>query len=377
MSLDHQLIGSYSHLPNMPRPQHALYLLRKVANLVKPIMLQRSFRVGSLVEMYPAQENLYGLNYDKGASVHLRLRMAGDPHTFLQEEVIVNTMLHELTHNVFGPHDEKFYGLLKELERDYYSLQAKGWRGEGFYSDGKRLGGRILRRTSLDGARKRALEAVERRRRTLTAESGRRLGGASARPTADIPRHILRQQLASAVDRRNRDAQSCGQGHKELMDFEEQQARRNGFRTKAEEDDANDEAILKATIELIEQEGRGWNERDGVVWIEDAPAAPETSGSWECTVCTLVNKEPFLQCDACGMARETSLSTSSAVPVRKTPPTDGKPVKKPFLSKASQDILAKAEEHKAPKTWTCHMCSTKNEEMWWTCQVCGVMKLKS
>jgi hypothetical protein len=34
---------------------------------------------------------------------------------------------HQLTHNVYGPHDAKFYKLLGELEEEYYELKRKGY----------------------------------------------------------------------------------------------------------------------------------------------------------------------------------------------------------------------------------------------------------
>lgn len=35
-----------------------------------------------------------------------------------------------MTHNVFGPHDAKFYKLLGELEEEYYELKRKGYSGK-------------------------------------------------------------------------------------------------------------------------------------------------------------------------------------------------------------------------------------------------------
>lgn len=55
-----QLIGSYVHMREKPREQHALFMLRKIASLVKPIMLQWGFRVGCLAEFWPDQKNLLG-----------------------------------------------------------------------------------------------------------------------------------------------------------------------------------------------------------------------------------------------------------------------------------------------------------------------------
>lgn len=70
------------------------------------------------------------MNYNRGAKILLRLRPNHAPDTFLDLEQIVGTMLHELTHNVFGPHDAKFYELLGKLEGEYDELRRKGFTGE-------------------------------------------------------------------------------------------------------------------------------------------------------------------------------------------------------------------------------------------------------
>lgn len=46
-----------------------------------------------------------------GHKICLRLRYPNDKSLFLPVEQVVDTMLHELSHNVFGPHDEKFHNL--------------------------------------------------------------------------------------------------------------------------------------------------------------------------------------------------------------------------------------------------------------------------
>lgn len=85
---------------------------------------------------------------------------------------------HQLTHIVHGPHDDKFYKLLGELEEEYYSLKTKGYSGEGFHSDGHRLNG--LRVNEYEG-RKRGLAAAEKRlaRQRIMGRGGV-LGGSKA-----------------------------------------------------------------------------------------------------------------------------------------------------------------------------------------------------
>lgn len=90
------LISEYQHDKSKPRESEALFMLRKIASLVKPIMRQRGWKVGILCEMYPRDKpNLLGLNYDHGRKICLRLRQPSDERQFLGLEQIVDTMLHE------------------------------------------------------------------------------------------------------------------------------------------------------------------------------------------------------------------------------------------------------------------------------------------
>lgn len=89
------LISEYQHDKSKPRESEALFTLRKVASLVKPIMRQRGWRVGLLCEMYPKERHLLGLNYDHGRKICLRLRHPSDERQFLGLEEVVDTMLHE------------------------------------------------------------------------------------------------------------------------------------------------------------------------------------------------------------------------------------------------------------------------------------------
>jgi hypothetical protein len=89
------LISEYRHEKKRPREAEALFILRKVASLVKPIMRQRAWRVGALCEFYPTQKNLLGVNYNHGQKICLRLRYPSDQRQFLPIEQVVDTMLHE------------------------------------------------------------------------------------------------------------------------------------------------------------------------------------------------------------------------------------------------------------------------------------------
>ncbi len=396
------LISEYSHEAHRPRAPEALQTLRKVASLIKPLMRQRNWHVNILAEFWPDDKNLLGLNHNGGQKICLRLRYPYDENQFLPMENVVDTMLHELAHIVHGPHDGQFHALWNQLREEHEQLVRKGYTGEGFLSDGKRLGGR---RIPIDEARRRARAAAETRR-TLTAGSGQKLGGTPVRRGADI-----RQVIADAATRRATVTRGCGSGREESKSISDEVGR-NGFRTKAEEDDANEEAIMQAYIELLQEEELGkWGDAyapptqfnptaKGTSSSTLSKAQPQstipkptnssssnksqpqlvdgsnttstvTEDTWTCPICTLVNPTTYLCCDAC--AAERPESTFRPRP----PPAKTKDVPK-RSSKAIQALssLNKAVKDK-PLGWSCHRCGTFMESHWWTCAGCGTMKLSS
>ncbi|KAI3617067.1 hypothetical protein CBS9595_002976 [Malassezia furfur] len=158
--------------------------------------------------MYPRSAHLLGLNVNRGAKICLRLRDAARPDAFLERAEIVRTyvagrsrsMLHELAHNVRGPHDTQFYTTLAQLTDEYDAAQRLGyWPGDGFLTPGTRLGGMPVA-TTLAARRERAAAHALQRAHTPGAV---RLGGVAARGRP------LRELAAEAAVRRARDAQTC------------------------------------------------------------------------------------------------------------------------------------------------------------------------
>ncbi|KAH8813064.1 zinc ion binding protein-like protein [Xylogone sp. PMI_703] len=374
------LISEYSHHKHRPREKDALHSLKKIASLVKPIMRARGWRVGTLAEFYPEQRNLLGINENKGQRICLRLRYPSDQNQFLPLEQVVDTMLHELCHIVHGPHNKEFHALWDQLRKEYEGLLSKGYTGEGFLSDGHKLGGR---RIPMDEARRLARVAAEKRK-VRHAGSGQRLGGAPIRAGTDI-----REVIVQAVERRNTVLKGCGaesKNEKEIKDLADQ-ATHNGFRTKAEEDEANDRAIAQALWELVQEDEK---REYGDSYVPATPANPTGSAGgklnkgpepstkraastpsspppptsvapapplaaiteWECPTCTLENPVNYLCCDVCTAERPPEVSRKIAeatLALEKTP----------------------------ANTWECRYCTTIMEDKWWTCSSCGKMKESS
>ena len=174
--------NTYEHLQGLPRGDAALNMLRIVASMVKPVMRKRGWKVQVLAEFLPAEQNLLGLNNNRGYKICVRLRYHNNPDLYLPIEQVIDTMLHELSHNVWGEHDANFHRLWDELRDELETLIRKGYTGEGFLSEGKRLGGgpappqhemrRLARASAENQARK--LSRPEQKRMTPTTKPSRR-----------------------------------------------------------------------------------------------------------------------------------------------------------------------------------------------------------
>ena len=328
------------------------------------------------------------------------------------------TDAHRLCHNVHGPHNQQFHALWNQLRDEHQELIFKGYTGEGFLSDGRRLGGRAV---PVDEARRLARAAAEQRK-ALSAGSGRKLGGTPLLRGTD-----MRRVIADAAQRRIEVTRGCASGTDQSAELAEE-ASRNGFRTKAEEDDANEQAIMQAYIELIQQEER---EKYGPSYIppsQENPAGPRSTLSpppvpppvpestrptlqppdptpdpidltsddasydqpWTCPTCTLENPPNFLCCDACTSERPQpsnprSISGPAAAPGQsRSRSANKRPISQdtnPIASRQRRaaETLAAIDKtsKKRPLGWVCHACGTFMETEYWTCSSCGMMKQTS
>lgn len=417
------LVSEYSHLKNFSRGDEALQKLKKIASLVKPIMRARNWRVGVLAEFYPDEQNLLGINMNKGQKICLRLRYPGDKNQFLPMEQVVDTMLHELAHIVVSPHNEQFHALWDQERKEYAALIAKGYTGEGFLSEGHRLGGG---RIPMSEARRVARAAAEKRR-NLSAGSGQRLGGRPVLAGTDI-----RQVITDAIERRRTVLKGCGAentGEKEIIDLTNE-AIHNGFKTKAEEDKANERAIAQAMWELVQDDqkkeygddyiastpenpaGNG----DGKIGpskpikkeppplpLHSKPAPPETGSSRQPpkhvsrlitestakkpkpipqSVATIPKSvpdppspEPYMSgwtCEVCTLHNPLNFLSCDACTTER--PSE---VTKKIAEEGRKKITTSQPTGVKSGTWTCKRCTTAMENKWWTCSTCGTMKASS
>ena len=66
--------------------------------------------------MCPKSQQLLGLNVNRGTRILIRLRYrTSENECFLPYHQVLDTMLHEVAHNVFSDHSANFYDLWNEL----------------------------------------------------------------------------------------------------------------------------------------------------------------------------------------------------------------------------------------------------------------------
>ncbi|CAD6957491.1 unnamed protein product [Tilletia controversa] len=183
-------IAEYRAL-NRKGSEQCLQILRRTGTLVKPLMVKHGWRLPLLAEFYPNDKSLLGIN-------------------IWDEHVVMGCMLHELTHNVRGPHDSVFYAFLDKLKDEYQSICISGWSGEGFLVPGRTLG-RGMQQHVRQGMHTAVAAdmAEERRRRALLGldSAPRRLGGASSSSTNITP--AQRATEAAATRRAQKDSAQC------------------------------------------------------------------------------------------------------------------------------------------------------------------------
>ncbi|KAK9864079.1 hypothetical protein WJX84_003247 [Apatococcus fuscideae] len=179
---------------NKPGSSEVLKLLQLVARQVQPILRARKWRVPLLSEFSPRNPCLLGLNIGGGGGatqeIKVRVRKAGDEASFYPYDFILGTMLHEITHNVHGPHDAVFYKMLDTLTEECETLMAKGisGSGQGFDAASKgRLGSHSFipthnpPETQLKNVMLKAAESRAKQQAIMSA-GPRRLGGSMRLP---------------------------------------------------------------------------------------------------------------------------------------------------------------------------------------------------
>ncbi len=83
-----------------------------ITDAVETSLIPSYDSISSVAHMHVVMQ---GLNIDGGREIKIRLIQFGSKDQYLPYEAIIGTMLHELCHNEFGPHNAHFYKLLDQI----------------------------------------------------------------------------------------------------------------------------------------------------------------------------------------------------------------------------------------------------------------------
>ncbi|CAO1624691.1 unnamed protein product [Jaminaea pallidilutea] len=409
-------IAEYRAMADLPRASEALAMLRRIGAIVKPIMLKHNWHVGKLTEFSGFSKNhgeVLGMNQNRGQVVFLRLRQkaAGSQQlidAFLPEDDVVYTMLHELTHNVRGPHDDEFFRILKGLEEDWYELRRKGsLPGQGFWTPGNLLGAGHGRDLPLPMARRQAAEkAEERQKRQKMLQGGGRLGGQvqTTRSAADLARE--------AAERRIKMEGGCPSSQAEqeqAIRWHEEKDLLHGLKVivieDGDDDGDGDEDDTEEVQEITAAEAQGQAASSGPSKpgpsksSENTPNAPSASGDVvelssdtdddddEADEPILVSVKPSDKSTGDtgrGHSRTaaTARSQDRSHPTRAIPkPTNPRSHVNPSASLATSTngATAAASTRTTEEGWHCRSCTywmRGDDAQMWICKVCGVVTRK-
>jgi hypothetical protein len=210
-----------------PHPFDAERLLKKLATDpgVVQIMKRRQFTVLWLCEMDPQEDRLaqkkeeegaclLGYNQNGGEKIYIRLRN-DDGKSFRGYNGLVNTLLHELTHNICGPHDDVFWKVFGELKHEYEAF-AQAERG--------RPGADVSRKVESELRREmgnKALSSAERQSVSVAIKSRNANPEPAAKPVSQSTlgglqsraRIEARKKFADAAERRIREQEEERKKH--------------------------------------------------------------------------------------------------------------------------------------------------------------------
>ncbi|XP_057967761.1 DNA-dependent metalloprotease WSS1-like isoform X2 [Malania oleifera] len=237
----------------------------------------------------PSHPSILGLNIGGGAEVKLRLRRPNNEWDFFPFNQILDTMLHELCHNEYAPHNTDFYRLLDEIRQECEVLMAKGitGTGRGFDLPGRRLGGQ----PPSSSVHQNALAAAENRTRcgALLPSGPKRIGGDSNIMAALSPI----QAAAMAAERRLHDDLWCGskslESKSDIQGNIESSGPAGRLKASASSDDRSIQTPYFESITRLER--------------------ADDQALWQCNTCTLLNQPLALTCGACGIQKNMSVGT--------------------------------------------------------------------
>lgn len=197
--------GCIETLPNLPDEHKAREILTTLANDpgVLACMAKHEWNVGSLAELYPkgdvTKTRVMGLNRNKGQQILLRLRTE-DLQGFRKILSIRKVLFHELAHYVHSEHDNDFFQLMRQIERECNEMdwtQGSGMSKDddfimadtGYEGGSHRLGGTAENLSARELAARAAMSRLTLEEQEIYASCGCRQDEAKFLPTTTHETH--------------------------------------------------------------------------------------------------------------------------------------------------------------------------------------------
>ncbi|WWC58662.1 uncharacterized protein I303_101206 [Kwoniella dejecticola CBS 10117] len=239
-------------------------ILKSVAAQMKTIMRDRFMQVHTLEEA--AFNRVFaGRNWNHGQSIELVLR--GPSGRFLPMQYIISVMCHEMAHIEQMNHGPKFQKLMAEIKADVSRLQARGYYGDGFWSDGKRLKDSVR----MGGEGYRASDFPEYVC-GVSASDARKAKRPARGPGASRTPGLVQGEASHRSGRQTEYRRKAGR--KNNVDMGEGGSRLDGSRPITKEDRATRKLFIDDVTKILVSSGMGVTKakkRAGEMWEEDNP----------------------------------------------------------------------------------------------------------
>ncbi|WVQ62109.1 uncharacterized protein L199_000247 [Kwoniella botswanensis] len=239
-------------------------ILKAVAAQMKTIMRERFMQVHTLEEA--AFNRVFaGRNWNHGQSIELVLR--GPSGRFLPMPYIISVMCHEMAHIEQMNHGPKFQKLMAEIKADVSRLQSRGYYGDGFWSDGKRLKDSVR----MGGEGYRASDFPEYVC-GVSASDARKAKRPSRGPGSSRQPGLVKGEASHRSGRQTEYRRKAGR--KNNADMGEGGSRLDGGRQITKEDREQHKSYVDDMTQVLLEQGLSMNKakkRAGEMWEEDNP----------------------------------------------------------------------------------------------------------
>lgn len=275
------------------------------------------------------------------------------------------------THNVHGPHDDKFYKFLDGLQDEYDELRRTGYSGQGFLNDGKKLSTES-HNLPPGLARERALAEAEKRRKLgllMGPAGGNKLGGSSNRNAGKSLRQILAEvrffpawenvlNRPQAAERRQRDDKQCDHGDHGEAEAEAVKAEKDSL-TVVDLTSSDSEDDLPPLLPVA-----GPSSSKKPLFLPDEPSDQESTDD-EIEVISSTIKPKASSTKSKVQSPPKASTSKLAAP---------KGIKRKLTPAAAEIASKRLQTESLSNEWSCPACTYVNPSNFLQCEICASVK---